>query len=566
MIGSDFFFREGPAIGMLFEARNGIGLNSDITRQRDATLKREAGCTVVEVEIAGHKVSFLSTPDNRVRSFYAIDGDFFLVTNSRRLVERFFEAGARKRRLGRHRRVSLCSIADADHPRFDGVRLSIGQVFPEPFQPTLSGRNGSPSAVGRRNRHGIGGASFAQEGRGECQIDRSADQIAVSTRWIRPAADGSRFELNDSGELVDSLRGGRGSFIPVLDVPLTQITATELPNYQRLPPGCNRNGAKSIRSWPASGRAEPPKGTWRRTHGDGRATDAADREQLRDDRPGFGPINKQRMAPVPGDMVAGDAILSGNLLASKGLAQPQGSYRLFGALRDAAPEGLGSMMPPQNSTTSAAPTIGRGTLLQAGSALLSGAGGGPGLSLFSFLPPFYFGAYPTPALFGWLGVDIVPPDASGFSRTISGLWERKNGKFTVAAPQRETLEAVTPQLRLIDAARPAQGWLRCGDISHSKLVGFINGIFYRLSKNAAVGNVRFLQELTTQLHVPPDEALKTAELLTDAKLICPLGGTYQLSQNTASAPTWISTALPPDRMRLIDGLMEPRRRVLPRHC
>ena len=46
MIGSDFFFREGPAIGMLFEARNGIGLNSDITRQRDATLKREAGCTI----------------------------------------------------------------------------------------------------------------------------------------------------------------------------------------------------------------------------------------------------------------------------------------------------------------------------------------------------------------------------------------------------------------------------------------------------------------------------------------------------------------------------------------
>ena len=56
----------------------------------------------------------------------------------------------------------------------------------------------------------------------------------------------------------------------------------------------------------------------------------------------LGPINKQRVAPVPGDMVSGDAILSGNLLASKGLAQPQGSYRLFGALRDAAPEGLGS--------------------------------------------------------------------------------------------------------------------------------------------------------------------------------------------------------------------------------
>ena len=45
-------------------------------------------------------MSFLSTPDNRVRSFYAIDGDYYFVTNSRRLVERFFEAGAGKDALG----------------------------------------------------------------------------------------------------------------------------------------------------------------------------------------------------------------------------------------------------------------------------------------------------------------------------------------------------------------------------------------------------------------------------------------------------------------------------------
>ena len=100
MIGDDFFFREGPTIGMLFEARNAVGLNADIVRQRDATLKREAGCTMVDVDIAGHKVSFLSTPDNRVRSFYAVDGDYFLVTNSRRLVERFYEAGTGKESLG----------------------------------------------------------------------------------------------------------------------------------------------------------------------------------------------------------------------------------------------------------------------------------------------------------------------------------------------------------------------------------------------------------------------------------------------------------------------------------
>ncbi len=100
MTGTDMFFREGASIGFLFQAKNNFALNSDFTTQRSATLKREPDCTDQQVEIAGHKVSFLSTPDNRVRSFYAVDGDFHFVTNSRWLVERFYAAGAGKDSLG----------------------------------------------------------------------------------------------------------------------------------------------------------------------------------------------------------------------------------------------------------------------------------------------------------------------------------------------------------------------------------------------------------------------------------------------------------------------------------
>ena len=38
-------------------------------------------------------MQFLSSPDGRLRSYYAQDGDYHLVTTSRRLVERFYEAG-----------------------------------------------------------------------------------------------------------------------------------------------------------------------------------------------------------------------------------------------------------------------------------------------------------------------------------------------------------------------------------------------------------------------------------------------------------------------------------------
>jgi hypothetical protein len=284
----------------------------------------------------------------------------------------------------------------------------------------------------------------------------------------------------------------------------------------------------------------------------------------------LGPISKQRLAPVPGDVISGEVVLSGNLLASKGLAAPQGAYRLFGALRDGVPEALGGQpagrgapQPAQGPTISLGGPGGRGGPLNGplGAAINSALGaasqGSPILSPFSYLPPFYFGAYPTPAVFSWFGVGDVPLDAAGYGRSASsGLWQRRVGKFTTASMQREILEAVTAQLRFVDAPRPAQAWLHAGDISRSKLASTINSLFYAVSKNAAVGNVRFLQSLATQLRVPSEDGLKVAEQLTDAKLVDPLGGQYKLDQHAGAPATWISTALPADRMRLIDGLFE----------
>jgi hypothetical protein len=230
----------------------------------------------------------------------------------------------------------------------------------------------------------------------------------------------------------------------------------------------------------------------------------------------LGPISRERLAPLSGDVVSGEVVLSGNLLASKGLAAPQGAYRLFGALRDGIPEALGGQPSGRGAPASQGPTIslggpnGRGGPLNGplGAAINSALGaagqGAPILSPFSYLPPFYFGAYPTPAIFSWFGVGDVPLDAAGYGRSVaSGLWQRRVGKFATASMQREILEVVTAQLRLIDAPRPAQAWLHAGDLARSKLASTINSLFYAGAKNAAVGNIRFLQSLSTQLRVPP---------------------------------------------------------------
>ncbi len=372
-------------------------------------------------------------------------------------------------------------------------------------------------------------------------------------------ADGSRLELNSSGEFVDSLRGARGSFAPVPDVAFDRVTLAEAKRDEEFT-SWFQSKWQQLDPILAAIHREPGKAAGEeRIVLDVQLTPMA-AKNYETIASALGPISKQRLAPVPGDVVSGEAVMSGNLLASKGLAQPQGVYRLFGALRDAEPDAVNAGA--AQGSAPPAPAPGRGGLLSGplGGALLNAAGaaggGGSALSPMSMLPPFYFGAYPTPAIFSWLGVGDVQLDPSGYGRSSSGLWQRRSADYTTASMDRRVLEIVTPQLRFVDAPRPAQAWLHVGDLGKSKLASTINGLFYRSAKNAAIGNVGFLHELEVQLRVPLNDCMKEAERLTGAKFVCPLGGTYQIDSRPGTFPIWASGALPPERMRLVESLFE----------
>ena len=102
IIGRDLFMREGPALGVLILAKNSAGLGTGLRQQRAEALaaEKESGAEIETLQIAGRDVSFLSTPDNRLRSFYVADGDYHLVTTSQAIVERFLAAGQGERPLG----------------------------------------------------------------------------------------------------------------------------------------------------------------------------------------------------------------------------------------------------------------------------------------------------------------------------------------------------------------------------------------------------------------------------------------------------------------------------------
>src|SRR6185503_6331056 len=94
IIGRDLYLQQGAALGLIFQARNPL-LGNNFQRDRDATweLEKKNGATKETISIAGHDVSFLSTPDHRVWSYYAVDGDYHLITTSRAMVTGFYAAG-----------------------------------------------------------------------------------------------------------------------------------------------------------------------------------------------------------------------------------------------------------------------------------------------------------------------------------------------------------------------------------------------------------------------------------------------------------------------------------------
>ena len=156
----------------------------------------------------------------------------------------------------------------------------------------------------------------------------------------------------------------------------------------------------------------------------------------------------------------------------------------------------------------------------------------------------YLGAWPNPGFLKFLGGLIESqPDPNGYSRALTGLWQRQVNGFTLFSFHPEILAMVSEQLRFEEAPRPAQIWIRADDLANSKLAPLINAYGYRQSRQIAVGNTRYMNMLVEQLHVPPADAMTTAEKLLDARLLEPLGGKYELQAIAGGPSAWVSTSL-----------------------
>ncbi len=510
LIGRDTYVNEGAAIGMLFQAHNDLFAN-DVSAQRKRALEREKanGSSAETLKIAGHDVSFISTPDNRLRSFHAVDGKFHLVTTSRAMVERFYEAGSGKDSLGqseefRFARLQMPLKREDTIFVYMSTRFFQGLLSPQ-YQVELSRRMKSVTDI-----EALTLARLAARGE-RAPADSIEDLVGGGflPKGFGRRPDGSG-PIIAGDKILDSRRGARGTFIPVPDVEIKGLTESEQAHHTELAQAYIHDWKQLDPLMVCLRRFALEKPNHERLVIDGTVSPFDD-SKYKTFTSLLGPPTTTMITPAPGDVINLQASVKGGLLFPT--VQPS---TMFLGVQDMVPL---SDLPPKG-------------LMQTLQLIRS--------------TPGYLGGWPKPGFLDMLplGLGGTPPDQYGFSKLLFGLWRRQGNGFSVLSFDPQLLADVTPNLRPVEAAEPAQVRLHVGDLSQSKFASWINATWFQRAIETNGGNSRLLHSLNQQLQVPLDDCRGVAEDLLDARLRCTLGGDYAVAEFPGGGKYWQSTATP----------------------
>ncbi len=517
LIGQDLYMVDGAAMGILFEAKASELFADDVQKQRKRALERNKtnGAKAETIKLAGRDVSFISTPDNRLRSFYVSDGKYHFVTTSQTMAERFLIVAGGAPSLAQspeflHARTILPILREDTIFAFFSKSFFEGLLTPQ-YQIELRRRMQATTDLDL-----LRFARLAAKGEGY-EIDKL--ETLIEGRFLPPSfgmrPDGSQPVLNGA-ELLDSRRGARGSFLPVADTRVERVTAAEAKYY-------NDQAALYREQWKvmdplmigikrfALEKKDPADPTIERITIDGNIT------PLNEAKFGrymamLGPPTTQMITREQDDIAAVQAVVKEMHLL--GNIPP---HHLFLGVQDLTPV-------LENRRTGLFGTL---QMLQK--------------------TPGYIGSWPKAGYLEMLplaGILASRPDADGFSQLPLGLWRREGGGFSVLSFDWNVLAKVTPQLRVTEAEIPAQVRMHIGDLSKAKVAPLINQLYYDRAMAASAGNVRMLHMLNQQMHVPLDECVTVAHDMLNAELNCPLGGDYKLMEEVGGGLYWRSTVWP----------------------
>jgi len=496
VIGTDTFVREGSALGIIFEARNNTLLQMALTAQRTQAASTDPTIRQQEETIDDTPVSIATTPGNRVRSFYVVRGNYHLVTNSRHLVHRFIATERDHNGLGT---LKEFRYARSRMPlsRNDKVFVYLPDAF---FRNLVGPRYRVEMTRRMRALADVQILHLARlAARAEQKPANSIEELAragflPSGFGERP--DGSRAIITDDDEIVDSIRGTAGVFLPVPDVAVSGMTPSEVKAYQEFA-GHYRSQWEKMDPVMMGIQAA--------------ATDRDDRQTIILDlyispyarrhyslfTDFVGPPGVQHPAADPGDLLSFSASLK--LPRSLTGQERLPALLVFGGLADFLPlfgMKYGEMVDGPFHETDLPGYLG------------IWLANGDRTQIDELMKEFRF--------------KQEELEAEGYRKISKNGWLRILDDAIVAAFNREILQKVTPGLQTVTAERPAQLRLRISDLSGSRITQFMNAAGFTLALRASRGNREFVEMLGEQFHLAPEAADAPARQLLGAELLYPI--------------------------------------------
>lgn len=506
VVGRDLFMADGASMGVLIKAKNMFLLQTAVNSDRSKLAGSDPAITLKTVKIDNQNVTLLSTADHRIRSFMGVDGQYMFVSNSRTMMKRFFEVGVTGESLAATPSFQLArELMPLD--RQDAI---FAYFSSEMLQGLVSPRS---LIELRRRLHARADITLVHLARFAAAFDNVAHPSLIGIDQLKdrgylPPGFGDRIDGTGTVEVgdrvIDTLRGARGTFLPIADVVVDTVSPEESAWYQEI--------AESYRvRFPSFDpimvgvqreKLEDPSGVERVTiHAEIAPWDPGKYGQLAEQ---LGPPTRIAMKFSPDDLVTVQAHVASALLGPP--------THLFVGIKDS--------LPPE-------PDDFDGIL-------------GTYFSLKQI--PGYLGAWPQPGALDRLplGLGRGQPVGPGMTRLIGGLYRYADGQFSVLSFQPDILQSSLTHLQATESDDSAQVRLHVGNLRGSQLESWVNGQLYERSRAASVAGATYLEMLSRQLRIEPEQALAAADQILGAEIQCTLGGTYQPS--TLAKGQWISTA------------------------
>ncbi len=506
VIGRDTYFETGPSVGVVLQSKDSKALSTRIERRRQ-TFASERQINLGTVEVAGQTVSYLSSLDNRYRSFYVVRGDSHLFTNSRAIAESFIKCRDDKTSLGdspefRYLRTQMA--LDRNDTIFVYFSTEFFKKILEPqYQIELYRRS---QTLAEMQVYRLASLAAAREGFPNAPLD-----FLIGNRFLPPILEQRIRESQiriENDVWIDGSRGQRGYFLPIADTSIGMVSAAEQAWYLERA----RFFVENVRQ------LDPMVIAIQRFNQDPRIERIVFDARLApfgQDR--YNWLTSMLGPPMPFEVVGNDRELIRGQLSIKGGVWNRNvpQHQLFAAISGDEPINLD--LTPTSFFESWR------TLKEV---------------------PGYLGAWPKPGTLDWLPMLGGRPDEQGYSYSrLLDLWRLQFDDFSVLSFQKHRLEGLRGNLRVVPTDRPVQLKITIGDLAKSQLNNWANVLNYRRAWETSIANIQLLNLISDQFGVEAGEAKRLAQELFDVQLVCSLGGEYRL-QKCGAREIWVSTAWP----------------------